>query len=766
MTNKHRQAPSYARQILLTSLIIGAGLSVLTPNIKADEETTVTSETSITISQEASTTTSTQTTSPTLASSEANPTTETETSNQAVISNPASSETSPSVEAREATDSSTEQQTTATLTEDQSSQQELITLDDYKQASATQLAEWVRDNRVSGQELIDFALQAIQETNPDLNDVISLREELARQESDALVDEGQPFFKVPILLKGLGHTISGSSNTNGLVFLKDQTTKGTSAYVKQLQKAGFIVIGQTAFPEMGWINVTNSDLYGVTHNPWNLAANPGGSSGGSAAAVASGQVAIASASDGGGSTRIPASWTGLVGLHPSRGILEGNAASSTSNVSSFAITKNIQDTSTLFETLLKESSKELQTQELLTTDIPIAYTTKTPAGTPISPDAVKAVEEAVAFLQQAGFTTIQVDYPIDGQAMMQDYYTIIAASATSVNLMAQQKLKHSLTKDDSELLTWALYQTGKTLSKADTQRAWEHVAQLTEQLNQFYETYPIFLTPTTAYPAPSADYNHIPENLKPLMEDMSQLTKEERLDLIYQQWLPAWTLTPFTQLANLTGTPSLTLPTYVTDEGLPLGILVNSKANNDRLLLQLGKIFEEGGLFKTYYQEKETTETVTLTYQTQYVDNSDLPLGQIHIIPGQNGLEEKTYRVYYQAGKEYKRVLLRSTIILDTINQVIEIGKQNQDIAEEPTITVSYQAESFSHHNQEKLPNNITLSTSPLGTKVKQDSSQTQESKLPQTGSTETWNISLLGFLSLTLTILGFKQGSKNNTLL
>lgn len=112
-----------------------------------------------------------------------------------------------------------------------------------------------------------------------------------------------------------------AATPTGLPFER-QTSSSTSAFVKQLQKAGFIVVGQSSFPEMGWINVTNSNLYGNTHNPWQLDQNPGGSSGGSAAAVASGQVSLASASDGGGSTRIPASWSGLIGLHPTRGILE------------------------------------------------------------------------------------------------------------------------------------------------------------------------------------------------------------------------------------------------------------------------------------------------------------------------------------------------------------------------------------------------------------------------------------------------------------
>lgn len=220
--------------------------------------------------------------------------------------------------------------------------------------------------------------------------------------------------------------------------------------------------------------------------------------------------------------------------------------------------------------------------------------------------------------------------------MMQYYYTIAASAASSINFMAQQTLKRPLQKEDVELLSWALYQTGKDLTKEDVNKAWEGIAAMTEQLNQFYQKYSIFLTPTTAYPAPAADYHHIPKDLVAQLSDMSGLSKEEKLDLIYRQWLPAWTLTPFTQLANLTGTPSLSLPTHVTKSGLPLGILVNSGAHNDSLLLQLGQLFEKANRFhiltagKKGLPEKPTHEhnlstqsenkqdvAIPVTYQTK-----------------------------------------------------------------------------------------------------------------------------------------------------
>lgn len=337
---------------------------------------------------------------------------------------------------------------------DQDTPEAELDLETYMRSDATYLAQLVREGKVTSQELVELAFEAIEKTNPSLNNVISTRKEAALEEAKALEDTGQPFLGVPILVKGLGHTLEGGENTNGFEFLKGNTSSRDGRQVKALKEAGFIVIGQTSFPQAGWINVTNSDLYGVTHNPWNVAYNPGGSSGGSSAAVAIGQVPIASSSDGGGSTRIPAAWSGLIGLHPTNPILTWDG-SKNSTVTHFAETRSMADTATLFEFLLKEKTKDTLLENSFSPETTIAYTTKTPAGTPISEDAVAAVEEAVAFLKDLGYKVEEVDYPIDGKRLMEQYYVKAASSAGFVNFTAKQKLKRDVQKEDVELLTWA-----------------------------------------------------------------------------------------------------------------------------------------------------------------------------------------------------------------------------------------------------------------------------------------------------------------------
>lgn len=519
-----------------------------------------------------------------------------------------------------------------------------ITIEQYKRASATEMAAWVREGKISPEKLMDYAYTVIDETNPTLNNVITTRRELAMEELEAMKKEMaetgviRPFYGVPILAKGLTHTVVGGVNANGVGFMKDNISKSNHIIIKTLQKAGFVVLGQTNYPQLGLINVTHSDLYGITRNPWNLEYSPGGSSGGSAAAVVIGQVPIATSNDGGGSTRIPASFSGLIGLHPTRGILVGNSTSERSNVTQFSLMRDMADVNALFDILLKENAAD----KLITTKLndfvnlkgetnkkPIAYTLATPGGTPLSEEAKAAVLDAVAFLREQGYEVVEVPaYPIDGVQMMMDYYTIIASSMQFLRSAAKTYLHRELQMGDVELLAWALVQAGENISKEDLDKTWEHVSLMSQQMHDFYEQYAFLLTATTAHPAPKADFEASPEALKPLMRDMSSLSKEERIQLIYDQWLPGWTLTPYTQMGNLTGTPSISLPTHLTKDGRPLGILFNGPQYSDRLLLQIGDLFNSHSKFISYYEQKdkEAEEEDQLSKDTEKPgDNTEKP---------------------------------------------------------------------------------------------------------------------------------------------
>ena len=457
-----------------------------------------------------------------------------------------------------------------------------LTKEIYRQAGAREMSRWVREGKTTPEALVNMAYEIIAETDPQLNNIVALTKEDALKKARELEDTGQPFYGVPMLFKGLGHALEGTPNSNGLVSQKDNLARRDARRARLMQEAGFIGIGTTTFPQWGLINVTNSDLYGNTRNPWNPAHNPGGSSGGSAAGVAAGQVPIASSSDAGGSTRIPASWSGLIGMHPSRNTLKWDGTSENNQTSHFALMKNMEDLAAFYEFALK-NDVELEDVSLERDKPTIAYTTKTPAGTRISADAIKAVEDAVKFLEEHGFTTEEVDYPVDGKKLMEQYYTIAGSSFGSPRIK----------RDQVELLTWGLNQLGLTLDRDDKEAAWEYAHQVASEISEFHKKYPLFLTPTNAWPAPSADFMHIIDKFKKQMEDMTGLSKEERLDLIYNQWLPAWEKTPYTQLSNLTGKPTISLPTYVTADKRPMGIMFQAEINHDKYLLEIGQLFEQ-----------------------------------------------------------------------------------------------------------------------------------------------------------------------------
>jgi len=210
--------------------------------------------------------------------------------------------------------------------------------DDFAHLDATAQAELVRRGDVSSLELVDAAINRIEKLNPELNAVIHPLFDRARKEAAGPLPDG-PFTGVPILFKDLGCQIEGEPYHEGMKFLKDAGYRSphTDNLAKKFIDAGFVVIGRTNTPELGLVPTTEPIAYGATHNPWKREHTTGGSSGGSAAAVASGMVPVAHANDGGGSIRIPASCCGLVGLKPTRG--RTSTGPELNDISQFLITE-------------------------------------------------------------------------------------------------------------------------------------------------------------------------------------------------------------------------------------------------------------------------------------------------------------------------------------------------------------------------------------------------------------------------------------------
>jgi amidase len=191
--------------------------------------------------------------------------------------------------------------------------------DTYREKDALALGELVRRGEASALELLETAITRAEAVNPKINAVIYCAYEQARATARSFKSDSQPFAGVPLLLKDITVYCAGMPTRSGSSFLPDKLAAADSYIVERFRRAGFIPFAKTNVPEFGLPPVTESKLYGPARNPWDVNRTPGGSSGGSAAAVAAGVVPVAHASDGGGSIRIPAACCGLVGLKPTRG---------------------------------------------------------------------------------------------------------------------------------------------------------------------------------------------------------------------------------------------------------------------------------------------------------------------------------------------------------------------------------------------------------------------------------------------------------------
>lgn len=483
---------------------------------------------------------------------------------------------------------------------------------------AYQLADLVRSKKVSSFELVSAAIVKVKKENPELNAVIHLRAKASLKEASQLVDHGQPFFGVPILIKGLGQQLAGEPDTNGNKLFQNNVAQSTNNFVKALQQAGFIIIGQTNFPEFGWKNITDAEIFGPARNPWNTEVTPGGSSGGSAAAVAAGWVPLAAGNDGGGSIRIPSSWSGLIGLKPTRGRVPTGPSDwrSWQGASiNFALTRSVKDSALLLDQIQTVQSAAVFQTPLYTPGfcnalkhcpqkIKIGYTWKSPVNTPVSEEAKQAVKDAVDFLSDQGFDCVEFNDPIDGVALMNSYYTMNAGETAAMFTGIEHTIGRSANRNDMELLTYALWQTGKNVSAADYSQALSQWDQAGFQHDQLHDQYELFLTPTNAQPAPRIDHDLINSADRKRMEHITELSPQEQRQLIYDQWLPALTYTPFTEQANMTGEPAISLPTHLCQNGTPLGIQLIARKGNEALLLQMANLFEQHGQFKMLHATK------------------------------------------------------------------------------------------------------------------------------------------------------------------
>jgi amidase len=462
---------------------------------------------------------------------------------------------------------------------------------DLSQLDATAQAELVRKGDASPLELVDAAINNIEKVNPELNAVIHTLFDSARAAAGGDLPDG-PFRGVPVLFKDLLCSVEGDPIHEGMQFLKnaDWHADHTDALAQRYLDAGFVCVGRTNAPELGIVPTTEPEAYGPTHNPWDTTRTPGGSSGGSAAAVASGMVAVAHANDGGGSIRIPASCCGLVGLKPSRGRTslgpDYTAIDDMLGVE-LCVSRSVRDTAGVLDVLHGRSDGETVsaptparpfTQEVGADPgkLHIALLTHNPLDTgEIHADCVAAARDTAQLLESLGHT-VEETYPESiAKPELIGHFTTLWTVTLAYNIRYwERKVGREAKPDEMEALTWALAEMGRAATGPDYVDAQHAMGDLTRGAEAWFASgYDILLTPT-------------------LGEPPCLLGEFSTPDEPFLGFIRAATFVPYTPLANMAGSPAISLPVSSNDQGLPIGSQLMAAYGREDVLLRVASQLE------------------------------------------------------------------------------------------------------------------------------------------------------------------------------
>jgi amidase len=428
---------------------------------------------------------------------------------------------------------------------------------EYANLDATDLIQFINHKETTSGEILDCAYEAIHAFNPRLNAVVKT------------FDRGRPhvatgpFQGVPALVKDLGLSVKGYPLTNGSAYTSTYTPTTDSPLLTKLRAIGLNVIGKTNTSEFGLTPTTESQYFGACSNPWNVEYSVGGSSGGAAAAVASGIVPIAHATDGGGSIRIPAASCGVVGFMPSSGVMPfASVVAPFCFARHFFITKTVRDALLLFTALT-----ELQMPAFGDTEAAaVGVVEVSLRGNDVHPEVVLALRNIVDRLAD-GQTTVkpcQLDFDLD------EFYE--AMSCLDANELAwvidtyQRRLGRPPRRDELDTYTSYKLQQGREMSGVDMLRVLRHVQDTVKRVNEQLEAFDMLVTPVYADRIPKLNV------LSP--------THEELLDSRSKHMFP------YTRIFNASGNPAIAIPAGLDSRGLPIGIQLVGRRGQDLKLLR------------------------------------------------------------------------------------------------------------------------------------------------------------------------------------
>jgi len=459
-------------------------------------------------------------------------------------------------------------------------------MDDFATLDATAQAELVRRREVTPSDLVDAAIRRIERINPKLNAIVTPLFDEAR--AAAAAPPTGPFRGVPFLVKNLQATCAGARYTAGSRLFKEFVAPIDTELVTRFRAAGLVIVGTTNTPEFGILPTTEPELHGAARNPWDPTRSTGGSSGGSAAAVAAGLVPFAHANDGGGSIRIPASCCGLFGLKPTRGrnpmgpfvgdIMNGL-------VVEHAVTRSVRDSAALLDATAgadlgapywaPPAARPFR-EEVGTPPgrLRIAFTTAAASGVPIHPDCVAAVRDAAALCADLGHHVDEAGPVLSGEMLMECFVSIWTTGVAWTVDTAAKLTGRAISAETVEPLTLALAEAGRQRSGADYLAAVQGLQMIARAIATFMKDWDVLLTPVVAEPPPPlGTFDAMPDN--PLAG-----------------FIRAGEYVPFTPIANATGQPAMSVPLSWTATGLPVGTHFVGRFGDEATLFRLAAQLE------------------------------------------------------------------------------------------------------------------------------------------------------------------------------
>jgi amidase len=451
-----------------------------------------------------------------------------------------------------------------------------------------ELAGLVRSGQLAARELVQESLSEIERLEPEVNAFAHVAADAALAAAEAIgPGDPRPFAGVPIAIKD-NRAVAGMPLTMGSDLFTGIVPRHDSFCVRRLRDAGFVIVGKTTMPEMGILPTTETRRFGATRNPWSLDRTPGGSSGGSAAAVAAGMVPIAHGNDGGGSIRIPAACCGLVGLKPSRGrVSAGPEAGQSFLVSDGVLSRSALDTAAALDVLAGYEPgdatwappppapyAELAARAPGRLQIGVALSAPL-ENVELEPAHEAACRDTAALLASLGHEVQEIEPPWTDLDLLPDFTRTFGPMTSMTTLVGGRLAGREPTEDDVEPLTWEMWQQARSHDTLSLLSAIGRLEVVARSLVSFFAPFDAVLTPALGRrPVPIGEIH----GLGP--DPMAHYRRSGGF-------------TPYTAILNITGQPAISLPLYHGDDGLPVAMQLIGPPAREEVLLALAVQLEQ-----------------------------------------------------------------------------------------------------------------------------------------------------------------------------